>query len=78
MPTKYTQSVLIRNGSIRNASRIYGIFKKQLAELSKRNGQLKYPDFLEMALMRGFKIRNICDDKILLILTFIPTLKTYL
>ena len=58
----YTQSFLIRNGSIRNASGIYDIFKKKLAE-----------DIKEMPLlMRGFKIRNARDDKILLILTFIP------
>ena len=34
------QVLLIRNGSVRNVSVIYNIFKKLLVKLSKRNEQL--------------------------------------
>ena len=50
----YTQFILIRNGSIRNASRIYGFFKKQLAALLKRNRK-SISIFLRNALMESFQ-----------------------
>ena len=35
LSTQYTQSVLIRNGPIRNTSEIFGFFKKRLVKFSK-------------------------------------------
>ena len=44
--TKYTQSVLIRNGPIRSTSEILAFFKKSPVELSKlRNGEITFQIF---------------------------------
>ena len=51
----YTQFILIRNGSIRNASRIYGFFKKQLAALSNLRNRKSISIFLRNALVERFQ-----------------------
>ena len=51
----YTQFILIRNGLIRNASGINGIFKKQLAALSNLRNRNSISIFLKNALMERFQ-----------------------